>query len=74
MGNLRSKYAPIALGVILLASVVVLGYDNYKAHERVAILEASNGINEDIAAHYMLEFARCAKYVDIMHETCKCEE
>ena len=59
---------------IMFISIGVVGYQNYKRAEKVAELEVSNAVNESMAASYMMQFARCVKYVEIMHETCKCEQ
>ena len=48
---------------ILFISVAALGYDNYKAHERIVELEIGQKRWIYYASSYMLQYARCAYYV-----------
>jgi hypothetical protein len=73
MKSSRSKAAQIVLGLILISSVGVLGYDNYKRAERISELETEVETYAAVASNYMTQYARCVKYVQIMHETCNCE-
>lgn len=72
MKNLRSKL--VHLGVFIwLCMTCRLGYDNVRLVERVMELDVANDINMSIAINYMKQYAKCVKYVEIMHETCNCE-
>lgn len=62
---------------ILIASVCLLGYDNYKAHERVAELEAASMVRNGHLYNYMVNFAKCRymyKQLRESYEAAKCKE
>lgn len=67
MKNLRSKL-PIILMSILLALVGWLGYDNYQREQKIQELDAALDVYSKVAASYMIQYARCVRYVQIMEE------